>query len=102
MKTLSIFYKIAIILALGICAVSINQSYNLRNELKSVRITTSHVKEEADKMIRNALIAGFEDGYKESTIDSYFNENKYLIKEENNKLTLWKYEKIIEKNKTRE
>jgi phage shock protein A len=86
---MNIFYKTSVVLAIAICIASILQSHQLRSQIKELRSTIKQLEN------ANSIL---DLDKKQCILDAKLNKSRYLLTEEDNKVTLWKLEEVIEKN----
>lgn len=94
MKNTSLLYKIAILLAIGAGFISVLQTDQLRDQLKTERLYLKYHEDQGAAVQKEILDRCFEKGYKTALIDVYNGNPKYLLTRgvNQNEVTVWKRE----------
>lgn len=95
MDKISFFYKMAILLAIGVCSIAIAQSYQLRKELKSVRDEMTVATQAHGTLMKTEVIQAYEDGYKQSVLDNKLKKNRYILTQDKSQIKVWRLDGAI-------
>jgi hypothetical protein len=99
MKKCSFFYVVTTILAIATGVIAIKQSGHLRKELANTRLELSRSESQNISLLHQTKLKSYEQGYKQSIIDSYDNKNRFMITidPQSNTKKLWKLEMVEDK-----